>query len=168
MGEVIHGDPGGGEEQIRSVVGEDPVVLLRHAPVEAAQARLEVGEGQVHLHRGDGGGQGRVRVAVDEDPVRSLFAEHGIEGGEHGAGLHAVAAGADAEVDVWGGDGEVLEERVGHRGVVVLAGVDDDVVDAPAPRESRGHGPELDELRPGTDDTHDLHGGPPFGWVGAR
>ena len=44
--------------------------------------------------------------------------------------LAAVRTRADAEVDVRARNAELLEEDVGHRRVVVLAGVDDQVLDA--------------------------------------
>ena len=73
-------------------------------------------------------GERGVGVAVDEHPVGPCSLEHRVERGEHRAGLHAVAARADAEVDVGRGDAEVGEEDVGHVGVVVLAGVHDHVL----------------------------------------
>ena len=122
------------------MVGEHAVVLLGHPPVERAQPGLEVGDRQVQLHRGEGAGQRRVGVAVDQHPVGALLVEHGVERGEHGAGLHAVAARADAEVDVRVRDAQVGEEDVGHARVVVLAGVHDDVLDVAAPAKAAATG----------------------------
>ena len=41
-GEVGHRRRGRGQQQVGEVVGHDPVALLGHAPVERAQARLDV------------------------------------------------------------------------------------------------------------------------------
>src|SRR5690606_33016190 len=115
-GEVLAGHLGGGQQQVRGVVGEDAVVLLGHAAVEGAQAGFEVGDLEVHLHGGEGAGEGGVRVAVDEGPVRLVLLEDLVYAGEHRAGLAAVGAGADGEVHVRGGDPQVGEEDVAHRG----------------------------------------------------
>ena len=77
-------------------------------------------------------GERGVRVAVDQHPVGAVLVDHRVHRREHAPRLDAVRAGADAEVDVRCGDLQVGEEDVRHQGVVVLAGVDDDVVVAPA------------------------------------
>ena len=68
-----------------------------------------------------------------------------------------MAAGPDAEVDIGSRDAQVGEEDVGHVGVIVLPGVDDDVSVF-----GRGHlggdRGQLDELGAGPDDAEDLHG----------
>ena len=52
VGQVRRGDVGGGQEEVGGVVGQDPVDLLGHGPVERAQPRLQVGDRHVEL---DGG-----------------------------------------------------------------------------------------------------------------
>ena len=74
--------------------------------------------------------QGRVGVAVHQDPVGPVLLEHGLEGDHHLPGLGAVVGRADRQVDVGGRDLELVEEALRHVVVVVLAGVDDDVLDA--------------------------------------
>ena len=54
------------------MVGDDPVDLLRHAPVEGAKAGLDVGDRDVELGRSERPRERRVRVAIDEDRVGSL------------------------------------------------------------------------------------------------
>ncbi|CAM5640139.1 hypothetical protein SMICM304S_08124 [Streptomyces microflavus] len=156
VGEVAHGLLGGGQQQIGAVVGEDPVVLLRHPAVEGPQAGFEMGHRQVHLHRGQRAGDGGVGVPVDQDPVRPLVLQHLVHRGEHRSGLHPVAPRAHAQVHIGGGDAESVEEHVGQIGVVVLTGVHDDVLMRGA-GESRGDGRELHELGAGADDAEDLH-----------
>ena len=159
-GEVAAGDLGGGQQQVCGVVGEDAVVLLGHAAVEGAQPGFEVGDLEVHLHRGEGAGEGGVGIAVDEGPVGLVLLEDLIHPGEHRAGLAAVGAGADGEVHVRCRDPQVREEDVAHRGVVVLSGVDDDVFDiVPLCGGIRDRG-ELDELWACAHDRQDLHEGP--------
>ena len=102
-------------------------------------------------------GDGRVGVAVDQYPVGGELGEHRRRLRPASPGLHAVAARADAQVDVGVGDAEIGEEDVRHVDVVVLAGVNDLVVDADR-LEGLGHRRELHELRTGPDDADDAHG----------
>ena len=72
-------------------------------------------------------------------------------------GLVGAAAAADPEAVVGPRQAELREEDAGHRLVVVLAGVDEDLVVArPQHRLQRGG---LDELRPRPDDGDDAHVG---------
>ena len=67
------------EQPAREVVGHDAVDLLGHPPVEAAQAGLDVRDGDAELRRGERPGERRVRVAVDEHRVRPLGDEDRLE-----------------------------------------------------------------------------------------
>jgi hypothetical protein len=71
-----------------------------------------------------------------------------------------VGPGADAEVVVGLRYGELLEEDLRHAVVIVLAGVDEDLLVnlAELPRDRSA----LDELRPGADDRDNLHG---YSWI---
>ena len=70
-------------------------------------------------------------------------------------GLHAVRAGADAEEDVDVGEVEIGQDVVGHPAVVVLAGVDDDLVEGLAALERRDDRCHLHEVRPRADNMDD-------------
>ena len=61
------------EEQLGEAVGDDPVDLLGHRQVEAAQAGLDVGDRDPHLDRGQRRRQGRVDVAGDDHQVGRLL-----------------------------------------------------------------------------------------------
>ena len=143
------------------MVGDQPVRLLGHAPVEAAQARLDVGERQVQLRRGERRCQRRVGVAVGQHEVRPALEHRGLERLQHARRLAAVAARADAEIEVGLRDAELGEEDVGHRRVVVLAGVHDEVLDARAAGVRGGDRAadrrELHELRARADHLHQAH-----------
>jgi len=66
-------------------------------------------------------------------------------------------AAAYTEVDVRGRDAEIVEEDIREHRVIVLAGMDNNMLGARCPRR-RCYGGEFDKLGPRADDTHDLHG----------
>src|SRR6185295_4906024 len=67
--QVRHRGAGRGEQEARHAVDENPVELLRHRPIEGAEARLDVRDRDAELRRGECAGERRVRVAIDEDEV---------------------------------------------------------------------------------------------------
>ncbi len=139
-------------------VGDDPVDLLGHREVEAAQARLDVGDRQAHLHRGQHRRQGRVDVAGDDQQVGLLVLDHRLQPLHRARRLLGVGAGADLEHVIGRGHAELLEEDLRHRPVVVLAGVDDHVVAVRQAAPHRGdHRGGLDEVGSGTDHVEDSH-----------
>ena len=112
------------EQQVRHRVGDHPVDLLGHRPVKAAQAGLDVADRDAELACDQAGRQRGVDIAWNEHDVRLGLEQHGLQPLHHASGLLRVRARADAEHVVWGTDAQFLEEHLGHRGVVVLAGVD--------------------------------------------
>ena len=123
-------------QAVGEVVRADPVDLLGHPPIVAAQSGLDVRERPAQLGRRERAGQGGVRVADDDDPVRSAVLQGRLDPREDARRLLAVARRADLQVDVRGPEPELLEEDVGEAGVVVLAGMDGDLP-APLPRRAR-------------------------------
>jgi hypothetical protein len=124
--EVVHARALGDEEHVGDRVGQDAVDLLRHGAVEAAQAGLDVHQRHLELGRHQPAGDGRVHVADDEHGVRPLFQHDRLETLHDHRGLGGVGAAADLEVDVGPGDVQVVEERLAHLVVVVLAGMHQD------------------------------------------
>ena len=57
------------------------------------------------------------------------------------------------------GDPQIGKEHIGEQRIVVLAGVDDPVIDSSLPKGAVDWR-ELDELGPGPDDGHYAHGQP--------
>ncbi len=155
-GQVRHRRLGRAEEQVGAMVGEDAVRLLRHRPVEAAQARLDVRKADAHLRGRERACKRRVCVAEDDDPVRSFGLEDGLDAFEDLGCLPRVRAGANAELVVGGWQVQLLEEDVGQHAIVVLAGVDQHLLVLLTQGLAERGG--LDELGPGADDRHDLHG----------
>lgn len=158
LGQVGCADHRRREQEIRCVVGQDPVDLLGHGAVEGAQPRLQVSHRHVQFDGRQRPGKRGVRVSVDQHPVREVLGQHGIHGGEYRCGLHPVGTGAHLHVDIGGADSQVVEEHLGQQRVVVLAGVDDRVMD-PGGAQSGVDGGELDELRAGADDGEYVHDG---------
>ncbi len=116
-----------------------------------------MGHGNAQLDRGQRPGQGRVRVAVDEHGIGLDVDEDALDGFEHRPGLGAVPPGADAQVVVGGGDAELVEEDVGHGRIVVLAGVDEDVLVAARGPQGPANGRRLDKLGTGPHHRDDCH-----------
>ena len=140
LGQQVRPGLGGvDEEELGDLVGDDPVDLLRHRAVEAAQPRLHVPDGQLELRRGQGGGERRVDVARDEHEIRLQLEQHGLQPLDHPCDLLGVGPGADAEHAVGVADAELLEEDRGHLAVVVLAGVDEHVLEAVGTATQLGH-----------------------------
>ena len=149
---VAHGGRRRAEEEPGDVIGQPAVDLLRHARIEAAQARLHVGDRDAELGRCHRPGQGRVGVPEDEHQLRSDLEQGGLEGLDHPARHPAVRARSDAEVPVGRGDAQLVEEGLRHLVVVVLAGVDEHFAHPPA--QGAREGGRLDELRAGPDYRH--------------
>ena len=146
------------------MIGHDPVALLRHAPVEGAQAGLDMSqpwppaivEGELRGH--DRPGQCRVRIAIDEHAVGPSLGERRLEAAHHLAGHRAVRPASDLQVQGRFIHLQVAKEGRAHRVVVVLAGVDQDLL-VTGGRQRAADGCRLHELRPRADDGRDPHGG---------
>ena len=141
------------------MIGDDAVELLGHRAIERAHARLDVRHRDAGLGGGERAGERRVRVAVDEHRVGPLVAQQLAERAEHAARLLGVRAAAERQLDLGRRHVELAHEDRRELVVVVLAGVDEQLVvgGAQRPRDGRG----LDELRPVADDRDDLHRGDP-------
>src|SRR5438094_8752648 len=111
--------------------------------------------GYVKLCPGQGARESRVRVAVHEQAVRPLLDRYRLDAGQHRACLRPVRAGADLEIDVRGRDPELPEEKIRHRVVVVLAGVDEKLL-VRAAQGTRDRS-RLDELGTGAEHGEDFH-----------
>ena len=108
------------EQDVADVVGEDAVVLLRHRPVEAAQARLDVRDLDAELDGGERARERRVDVAGDDAEVDLALHQHPLDPDQRLRRLLAVRSRADAEELVRPRHPELAEEDVRHRVVVVL------------------------------------------------
>src|SRR5690348_8382547 len=111
--------------------------------------------GYVKLRPGERPGEGRVRVAVHQEPVGPLLDRDRLDAFEHRGRLRTVRSRADAEIYVGCRQSQLREEQFRHRLVVMLAGVDQELVMA-IPHRARDW-PGLDELRPGAEHGEDPH-----------
>ena len=80
-----------------------------------------------------------------------------LDAGQHAARLFRMGSRADLEPVFRGTQFELIEEDLRKLAVVVLARVEDDLVDLVSKCE--GKGSRLDELWPVSDDGKDFHGG---------
>ena len=142
----------GTEEDGREPVHLDPDVLLGHGEVAAPEAGLDMAERDARRRGGTRARQRRVRVAVDEDEGRRLGRDRSCDGGHHRLRVRRV----QVEAMRWLRKTQLREEHVRQLAVVVLPGVDDDLLD-PGVAECDGQGRGLDELRAVPDDGEQLH-----------
>ena len=156
LDEVVDRGLRGTEQERGEVVRDDPIDLLGHRAIEGPETGLDVSERAAHLRRDERARERRVRVPVHEDEIGLLPLEDVLETVHHLRGLAGVTAASNSEVVVRPRHVEDLEEHVGHVLVVMLPGVDQDllVVLANLPAHRRG----LDELRACADDARDFHG----------
>ncbi len=143
----------GAQQELGEPVGLDAVVLLGHVGAVRAQPGLDVHERHAG---GDGGaraGERGVGVAADEDGSWPLTRD---QLGEPQLGEAELFCAREREPTprLWCGRGRRVASDllVGHRLVVVLAGVHEDLLGDV--RERGGDGRGLDDLGPRTDDGH--------------
>ena len=135
-------------------VDDDAVDLFGHRPVERTQPGLDVGDRHAALRGDQRAGERRVDVADRRRPGRRRCAS------SHSSNAiitRAVCTACEPEptprFTSGGGDAEVDEQRLRHRPVVVLAGVDEHRLDARVAQRPQ-QGRDLHEVRPRSGD-HD-------------
>ena len=156
VGEVVDRRLRRAEQERGYVVRDDAVDLLGHRSIEGPKAGLDVSEGPPHLRRDERAGEGRVRVSVHKHEIRLLLLEDVFEPPHHLRGLSRLSRAPDAEVVIGPRHVEDFEEHVGHVLVVVLAGVNQNLLMVLADLSAHRRG--FDELRACADDARDLHG----------
>jgi hypothetical protein len=155
-GEVPDRGLRGHEGPTSQVVGHDAVHLLGHAPVERAQARLDMGDGSPKSSGDQRGGQRGIRVAEDEHGVGTDLRQRPLEADHDPPGLLGRGPTATVQGQIRSHQTEIAEEHARHRIVPVLSRVDERLVVARAKLGLEGGG--LDELWSRPDDGGDSHG----------
>src|SRR6266699_4154758 len=110
------------------MVGDHPVDLFRHCTVKAPQPRFHMCDGDMELCRCQCTGKRRVGIAKDYNPVWMLFQEHSLKCFEHAACLEGVRSRANSQVIVRRGKGKFIEELRRHAVIVVLPGVNNELL----------------------------------------
>ena len=161
--QVLAGQAVRGQEQVAQAVRDQAVDLLGHGHVSAAKSRLDMADLDAQLLGRNRAGQGGVDVPHHHDPVGLFLQQHLLEG-DHGLpDLLGMGAGPDLQVDVRVRDAETVEEAFGHAHVVVLAGVDQDVLDGPGGacgvmgRDGLHEGRDFHEIGASAHDGDDFH-----------
>ena len=154
-GKIRDGRGRRGEKPARETVGHQAIDLLGHLPVEAAQAGLDVRDGDAQLHGSEGSRQRGVRIAIDQHGVGPFGDQDWLEARKHCGGLNSMRATADAQAPVWPRQAQLAEEHPGQLFVPMLAGVHEQVLVARAQRGQQGRG--LDQLGTSPDDADDAH-----------
>lgn len=126
--QVLVGEVIGGEEEVAEHVGAEAIDLLWHAHVAGAKTGLHMGHLNAQFLGGDGAGHGGVDIPHYDDQI-GLFPQADLFEFDHDfGGLFGVGAGTDLQVDIRPGHAQVDEEGAAHLLVVVLAGVDQEMV----------------------------------------
>jgi hypothetical protein len=111
-------------------------------------SRLDVTDPHLELRRHQRGGDRGVHVAIRQHEIRMELDDHRLETLHDGRRLLRMRPRPHPEIVVGRRDPQLLEERVRHARIVVLAGVDDHVLDS-ALHELAVDGSELHEVRAG-------------------
>jgi len=98
------------QEEIADRVGQYSVDLLRHRPVEAAQAGLDVANRDLELRSGQARAERGVHVPRNEYDVGLDLDQHLLEALHHARCLLRLRPGADPQHVVRSADRELLEE----------------------------------------------------------
>jgi hypothetical protein len=88
-----------------------------------------MGNRDVQLGRRQRARKSRVRVTVDDAPLRPLLQENALDCFQHSSGLPAMAARSHAQVALGPGHIQFFEENIGHILVIMLAGVNHELVE---------------------------------------
>ena len=146
----VSGVLAGGEQQVRDAVGLDPVALLRDVVPVAPQAGFDMEQGNARSLRRPGAGERRVGIAPDQDRIRVLPLDHLGDAALGDGDAPLVWERPDSEVVVGERQAQVGDQQVRHSRVVMLPGVDEDLVDAACERQRER--PGLDDVGPRPDD----------------
>ena len=147
------------EEQVGELVGEDPVDLLRHRPVEAAQPRLDVARSGSAASRRT---SAAARVELTSPGTITSSGRSSISIGSSAsstrASISAWRARADAEHVVGLGNAELLEEDPRHQLGRSAGRCGRARGGRPGARaQRRDHRRHLDEVRARPDDVDEAH-----------
>ena len=99
--------------------------------------------------------QRAVGVSEHEQPVGPLLAQQRLRPLDDLTDARAEAGAVHMQLTIWRAYAELFEEDVAQAGVVVLPGMDEDVIDGLV--EPLDHAAEPDDLGAGTEDREDLH-----------
>jgi hypothetical protein len=99
-GEILVRIGGRRQQQVRDLIGYDAIDLLRHGAVEAAQACLDVRDGDEQLGRDQRRGHGRVHVTDNRYQVGAIRETDLFEFHHHPRGLDGVARRSDFEIAI--------------------------------------------------------------------
>src|SRR5215469_12857266 len=111
------------KQQRRKMVGNNAVDLLRHAAVETAQPSLHVRHRNVQLDRCQCAGEGRIGIAVNTHAIRPVGHQDILDFFQHSRRLRSLASRSHAQAVIRTWQWKLLEENVSHPEVIVLSGI---------------------------------------------
>src|SRR6266446_177007 len=124
LDEVVDAPTFRDKEEVGQAVGDETIDLLRHCPVEAAQARLDMRDGNIELGGHQGGSHGGVDIAHDEDEIGPARQQHRFKPKHDPSSLLGTGARSDFKIYVCVRDVQLLEEHGIHGDIIVLPRVD--------------------------------------------
>src|SRR5215467_3238121 len=110
------------------MIGHNAVDFFRHRSIEAAQPGLDMGHGNLKFGGGKSTRQRRVGVSVHDDDLRPFLLENGLDPLKHSPCLCAMRATAYPKVIVWWWNVQVIKMDVRHSVIVVLPGMEQDLL----------------------------------------
>jgi len=113
------------------VICDDAIDLLRHASVAAAQAGFKMHHGQGEFRRCQRTRARRVHVARYENEIGPMAEHRRLECLKEPCRLSSMRARADPEILIWRTHAELTEEHVAEQIIVVLARVNEHLLEAP-------------------------------------
>ena len=146
-----------GEQKLGDLVGQNAVNLFRHRAVERPQARFHMGHWYQQFSTNHGRRHSRVHITINHHEVCGSSDEDRLERGHNGSRLRRVAARAHFQIDLGPGDAQLVEENGRHVGVEMLPGVYQYLPGDSGFGERRRDRRHLHEIRPRSDDVHNLH-----------
>ena len=119
-----------GEQEVGDRVSDHPVDLLGHRAIEAPQTRLDVSDSNSKFRAHQSSCDSRVYVTINHHEIRRVLLNYRFKARHNLSGLLRVASGTNLQVEVRGWNFQLLKKNIGHVCVIVLAGVNQQLLDA--------------------------------------
>ena len=138
------------------MIRQHAVLFLRHPHIIGAQSRLDMSHRDMDFRCSQCARKRGIRIAVHQQEIRLFLKQDVLDFSEHFACLMAMRAGSYAKVIFGMRDAQFFKKYIRHIVVIVLAGMDDNLLHFSGKRGGNDGG--LDELRPCPDNRNYFQG----------